>query len=591
MLRTIAFAALLVCGALLAARGADAPPSATAQAAPDTYLVVLKQGERSSRVAGDSGVRERRRFQRVFEGFTADLTVDEAARLRDDRRVRGVVRERKITATAPAGVLPGYPPALPSGVDRIDAEYAPIDETVGIAVLDSGIAPARPEFNLKAAMSFITGNTSPDDAYGHGTHVAGTAAANTDASGFRGVAPRAPLWSLRVLDENGAGTDLDLIAAIEWLTANGPALGIRVANMSLGFGAADTGNCGLSGSTVVDALHLAICQSVEAGIVYVASAGNAGADAGGVLPAAYPEVVAVSNVQDRDGRGGALNPPSDDVLYVNSNWGSVVDIAAPGTGILSTVPLGSCFLCAPTGYTYLSGTSMAAPHVAGAIATYLARNPGVSSTGAPGVLSQAALDVIAQARAQTDAQCGFTGDPDASPEPMLYVAMPDGGCGAPPADSDGDGLPDVVETQVYGTLTNDVDTDNDGCSEGEEVLGNEALGGRRDPVVPWDFYDVPVPALTPSNTGGTGNSAIGINDVLAIVLYIGTQDGGAPNVNGVDYDADVNNDGIEDGRSYDRRPSLDVNRPWLSGAPNGFVGIADALTALIQIGANCTAAP
>ena len=101
--------------------------------------------------------------------------------------------------------------------------------TVGIAIVDSGIDIGRPEFNLRGVVSFIPSAPSAQDDFGHGTHVAAIAAANTMPAGFRGVAARAPLWALKVLDSTGVGDDAQLIAAIDWLTANGPPLGVRVA--------------------------------------------------------------------------------------------------------------------------------------------------------------------------------------------------------------------------------------------------------------------------------------------------------------------------------------------------------------------------
>ena len=104
---------------------------------------------------------------------------------------------------------------------------------------------------------------------------------------------------------------------------------------------------------------------------------------------------------------------------------------------------------------------------------------------------------------------------------------------------------------------------------------------------PWDFFDVPTPALTPANTSGVRNKAVSIADVIAIVSYVGTSDGGATNANGVSYNSDLNSNGLADGREYDRAPSSELSKPWRSGAPNGAVSIADALVGLNQVGDNC----
>lgn len=133
------------------------------------------------------------------------------------------------------------------------------------------------------------------------------------------------------------------------------------------------------------------------------------------------------------------------------------------------------------------------------------------------------------------------------------------------------------------------DDDSDGCTNVEELGQNHLLGGDRDPNVSWDFYDVPVPALSASQPGGIRNESISIADTLAVVYYIGTVDGGGANGSGVDYDSDVNANGMEDGAEYDRTASANPNSPWRSQGPNGAVTIGDAIVSLNQIGDRCTA--
>jgi sugar lactone lactonase YvrE len=158
-------------------------------------------------------------------------------------------------------------------------------------------------------------------------------------------------------------------------------------------------------------------------------------------------------------------------------------------------------------------------------------------------------------------------------------------------DSDVDGLGDACETPSgYGTNPSNPDTDGDGCLDGREVRTltyTHQQGGDRDPLNPNDFFDVPVPALTPSNTTGTRNKAVSIADVIAILTYIGTYDTGPANANAVSYNTDLNANSIPDGREYDRTPSTDPSKPWRSAAPNGAVSIGDALVALNQVGDNC----
>ena len=102
---------------------------------------------------------------------------------------------------------------------------------------------------------------------------------------------------------------------------------------------------------------------------------------------------------------------------------------------------------------------------------------------------------------------------------------------------------------------------------------------------------MPVPALTPTNTGGVRNKAVSIQDVISIVVYIGTAEGGAPNANSVSYTSDLDLNGIADGAEYDRSPAPNPAKPWRSGPPNKVVNIADAIIAVNQIGLNCSLPP
>ena len=223
-------------------------------------------------------------------------------------------------------------------------------------------------------------SVTPTDKNGHGTHVAGTAAAKDNNQGPVGVAPGARIRSVKVLADNGMGWTSWVIAGINYVTANAGT--IDVANMSLGGSGSDTANCGVSNGTVVDPFHKAICNSVEKGVVYVVAAGNESNDVSTTTPAAYPEVIAVSAIADSDGVplgvGPATRYGNDDTFASFSNFGSQVAIAAPGVNIYSTYPGDRK---APQGYcATMSGTSMAAPHVAGGAALYVAGHRASKST-------------------------------------------------------------------------------------------------------------------------------------------------------------------------------------------------------------------
>jgi len=258
---------------------------------------------------------------------------------------------------------------IPTGVDRIDADLntvAKIDGTdervdVDIAIIDTGIDLKHPDLNVVGGKNCSSGK-SYDDGNGHGTHVAGIAAALDNSIGVVGVAPGARLWAVRVLNNAGSGTISSVICGVDWVTAN--AAIIEVANMSLGG----------SGSDTDSALRRAINNSVAAGVTYVVAAGNSSADAANYVPAAYDAVITVSALADSDGKSGGLGPATsygaDDTFATFSNYGADVDIAAPGVSIYSTYKGGS--------YATMSGTSMASPHVAGAAALYKAINPAAS---------------------------------------------------------------------------------------------------------------------------------------------------------------------------------------------------------------------
>jgi thermitase len=194
---------------------------------------------------------------------------------------------------------------------------------------------------------FVNGDNRPQDDNGHGTHVAGiAAAASNNGVGIAGIAWGARIMPLKVLDSNGSGSESNVAAAMTWAADHGA----KVINLSLGGGPS---------SVMEDAVNYAY----SSGVTVVAAAGNDGALGGGVLyPAAYDHAIAVASTDASNNRSSF------------SSYGPEVDLAAPGSGIYSTVPTGSCEFCNPSGYNTLSGTSMATPHVAG-VAALLASLP------------------------------------------------------------------------------------------------------------------------------------------------------------------------------------------------------------------------
>ncbi|XP_014680479.1 PREDICTED: subtilisin Carlsberg-like, partial [Priapulus caudatus] len=196
-------------------------------------------------------------------------------------------------------------------------------------------------------------------------------------SGVVGVAPGARLWAIRVLDSNGSGSWSSVICGIDYVASK--ASTIDVANMSLG-GPGNAGSCTDGG------MREAICNATSAGVTFVVAAGNESSDTATQAPAAYPEVITVSALADFDGIQGGVGSPScrydeDDSFANFSNYGDEVDIIAPGVCITSTWNDGSLVT--------ISGTSMAAPHVAGAAALYKQYYPQASSENVKNALLSA----------------------------------------------------------------------------------------------------------------------------------------------------------------------------------------------------------
>jgi subtilisin family serine protease len=353
---------LLVLAALVAALAFAG--TAAAARIPGQYIVVVKSGYDGRVVARDHarhvGAEVLYTYRRALNGYAARLTRAGLAAVRSDHRVAYVSADRTVQAVAQT---------LPTGIDRIQGDISSTVSGNGsgavgtaVAVIDTGIDPSHPDLNVAGGYNCSTGRTFKDG-NGHGTHVAGTIAAKDDANGVVGMAPGAPLYAVRVLNNSGSGSWSSVICGISWVTSNAASKGIKVANMSLG-GSGSDGTCGSA------ALHQAICNSVNAGVTYVVAAGNSGTDFKGSVPAAYDQVLTVTAVADFNGRpgGGAAatcRADVDDTAADFSNYATLASdqshtIAAPGVCILSTWKGG--------GYNTISGTSMASPHVTGTAA-------------------------------------------------------------------------------------------------------------------------------------------------------------------------------------------------------------------------------
>jgi streptogramin lyase len=356
---------------------ASAAPAAQAAYGPRDYIVVLDPSvEHPGNVAhaqlqvhhGDmTGF-----YRHAIEGYAATLPPAQVDSLRNDPRVAFV------TIDHPVQVLEGEfqleneanggfevsEPTVPTGIKRTFATSNKALKINGeddlrvdadVAVIDTGIDYQNPDLSVGSRTDCHTGTcveNSGTDGSSHGTHVAGTIAAIDNNLGVVGMAPGARLWAVKVLGDGGSGSESAVIAGVDWVTAH--ASQIEVANMSLG------------SFYEMPALETAVTTSIESGVVYAVAAGNWNADAKYISPAKNPNVITVSALADYDGLPGSKSAPTcdsygtDDQKASFSDYGPLVDVVAPGTCILSTVP--------GSKYALYSGTSMATPHVAGAAA-------------------------------------------------------------------------------------------------------------------------------------------------------------------------------------------------------------------------------
>ncbi len=341
------------------------------------YIVTLRDNvvrdnvsETADNLGRLNGFVVKHKYRKVMKGFSARISVAKAEALKRHPLVASVTEDQAVYEFAQTN---------PLGVKRVSAlpsQNSNRGTGVGVAVLDSGIDLDHPDLkdNIVANTNCVDPTKSGDDDRGHGTHVAGTIAARKNTIGVVGVADQAKLISVKVLNANGAGTRSQIICGIDWVTENAALYNIKVVNLSLGGSGTSDNNCG---QTDGDVYHQAFCRSAAAGLTYVVAAGNAGVDASSTVPAAYNDtVITVSALVDTNGKpgktGSSTSYGKDDAYASFSNYGSMVDIGAPGYNIYSTDKDGT--------YSYRSGTSMAAPHVAGAAAMYLKKNPTASWT-------------------------------------------------------------------------------------------------------------------------------------------------------------------------------------------------------------------
>jgi subtilisin family serine protease len=397
-------AAALAMGFAPAVTAAAAPPAegviqnaGAPGAIKGSYIVTLdEEAADSGSPAGKSLVRKygatiERTYHEALNGYSVRLTEAEAKRLAADPAVEAVAQDQKVSIAGTQTNPPSW------GLDRIDQRALPLDgsytypdsagDGVTAYIIDTGVRISHGDFGGRARYGYdaVDGDTSAGDGNGHGTHVAGTVAGTS-----HGVAKKADIVAVRVLDNNGSGSISGVVAGVDWVTRN--AVKPAVANMSLGGGANST-------------LDTAVRNSIASGVTYAVAAGNSNTNASGSSPARVAEAITVGSTTSSDARSSF------------SNYGSILDIFAPGSSITST------WHTSDSATSTISGTSMAAPHVAGAAALYLGENPGATPSQVAAGLDSAAVT-------------GAVSNPGTgSPNKLLNVGA--GDPGDPPGDPDG----------------------------------------------------------------------------------------------------------------------------------------------------------
>ncbi|GGK22677.1 serine protease [Deinococcus malanensis] len=344
------------------------------EAIPGQYIVVFHDdaaslsaqdagGLISSLKLDPQGVTVQHIYSQALSGFAAKLSAQNLAALQADPRVKYIEQDGMMHATATQNYATW-------GLDRIDQRSLPLSGTytysttasgVKVYIIDTGINTSHTDFGGRAVWGTnTTGDGNNTDCQGHGTHVAGTVGANT-----WGVAKATRLIAVKVLNCSGSGTNSGVIAGVNWAVSN-KGSSTAVANMSLGGGYSQAVN---------DAVNSAASKN----LVMVVAAGNENQNACNVSPASAANAITVGSTTNTDARSSF------------SNYGSCLDIFAPGSNIKST------WIGSTTATNTISGTSMASPHVAGAAAIRIAKGNTTTSSVTGAIINNATTGKVTSA--------------------------------------------------------------------------------------------------------------------------------------------------------------------------------------------------
>jgi serine protease len=492
------------------------------RAIPDQYIVVFDDTQPTTRaqvaaeaqaLARQHGARVLHTYRGRLRGFAASMSATAAAAIARSPRVRYVEQDSVMTIVASQ-------PNATWGLDRIDQRNLPLNQTynydtsavnVDVYIIDTGIRGTHVEFGGRVTTGYtaISDGNGTNDCNGHGTHVAATVGGS-----IYGVAKSVELHAVRVLGCNGSGSTSGVIAGIDWVEENhsSPA----VANMSLGGGA----------STALDD---AVRSAIASGVTFAIAAGNSNANACNSSPARVSQALTVGSTTNTDARSSF------------SNFGACLDLFAPGSGITSA------WNTSNTATNTISGTSMAAPHVAGVAALYLAVNPSASPSAVhTAVVNNATANKV-------------TGAGSGSPNRLLYSLFG----AAPPTDLPPTAAFTYTCSGLTCTFNGSGSTDDVGITSYSWNFGDSQTGSGAVVSHTYGASGTFTVVLTVADTVGQTDA-----ESKSIVVSSG---GGAPCTSCTEYTGSLSGTGAsqyQPNGTYYLSNVSGTHRGWLQGAAN-----------------------